>query len=258
MVLTAGRFANNPRLQKAAEDNPSIYYGESDRFSVALIQRALVILGFPMPKSTKNDGFMDGIFGDETCEVVKAFQVKHRLLDAKGRPDGIVGKNTLHRLDELIRPIGHCVIPNKPRLVRQTANECWAAAIESLTGGRWIGVNLVQQFGHQPSGRINYPDDVSRVFNAVGITGGPTDIRDPGIFGRAFLTDLKAGRYIFFAAKPPIVVAHCIVIYGVDGVGGPSVFISYMDPLEGYRTNRLEPILRGAEHLFFGRLGLTK
>jgi peptidoglycan hydrolase-like protein with peptidoglycan-binding domain len=59
---------------------------------------ALVDLGFPMPISTNSGrNLPDGIFGAETAKTVIAFQRAHELTT-----DGVVGQNTLARLDELI------------------------------------------------------------------------------------------------------------------------------------------------------------
>jgi peptidoglycan hydrolase-like protein with peptidoglycan-binding domain len=64
---------------------------------VATVQRALVDLGFWMPVTTANDTKLpDGIFGPETAQVVRKFQQLNGL-DA----DGIVGRHTLAKLEEL-------------------------------------------------------------------------------------------------------------------------------------------------------------
>jgi hypothetical protein len=96
LVLKSPRFANNERLQKASRNSPSLKAVVTDQ-SVAIIQQALLDLGFPMPISTKKHGHPDGIFGAETIETVKAFQRKHKL-----SPDGVVGEKTMHKLDELL------------------------------------------------------------------------------------------------------------------------------------------------------------
>jgi peptidoglycan hydrolase-like protein with peptidoglycan-binding domain len=97
MPLRAGRFTHSERVKKAAENNPAMRFGEKGD-AVAIVQQALVDLGFPMPITTKGGRRLtDGIYGNETAKVVKQFQ-KLNKLDA----DGIVGRKTLARLDELI------------------------------------------------------------------------------------------------------------------------------------------------------------
>jgi len=97
MPLRAGRFSVNARLQKASISSPSLKPGEKST-GVAIVQQALVDLGFDMPRSTKNGrSLTDGIFGEETVSVVKEFQRKFGLT-----VDGIVGRQTLAKLDALI------------------------------------------------------------------------------------------------------------------------------------------------------------
>lgn len=96
MPLTSPRFAGSPRLQKAAENNPPLKKGETGE-PVAAVQQALIDLGYAMPVTVKKNGTPDGIFGQETFNVVWNFQAKHGL----GK-DGVVGRNTLAKLDELL------------------------------------------------------------------------------------------------------------------------------------------------------------
>jgi peptidoglycan hydrolase-like protein with peptidoglycan-binding domain len=97
MALRSGRFAKNARLVQVSNNNPSMRQGEKGE-AVAIVQQSLVDLGFAMPITT-NDGrsLADGIFGQETFRVVKLFQTKNGLA-----ADGIVGRNTIAKLDDLI------------------------------------------------------------------------------------------------------------------------------------------------------------
>src|SRR5262249_8106158 len=74
---------------------PTIKFGERDTQAVRAIQQAYIDLGFAMPVSTMK-GSPDGIFGAETQKVTRAFQTKNKL-----SPDGIVGHDTMAKLDEL-------------------------------------------------------------------------------------------------------------------------------------------------------------
>lgn len=65
---------------------------------VAIVQQALIDLGFAMPRSTNNGrSLTDGIFGTETSKVVTQFQSRFGLV-----ADGVVGRQTMARLDDLI------------------------------------------------------------------------------------------------------------------------------------------------------------
>lgn len=95
MPLMSPRFASNARLQAAANNAPTIKFGEKDMEAVRAIQQAYLDLGFAMPVSTRKAGSPDGIFGAETQKVTRAFQTKNSL-----SPDGIVGRDTLAKLDQ--------------------------------------------------------------------------------------------------------------------------------------------------------------
>ncbi len=97
MPLVTERFANNQRLQQASNNNPPMKKGETGE-AVAILQQALIDLGgFAMPITTANGSKNpDGIYGNETTAVVRKFQTQQAL-----SPDGIAGRQTLTRLDEL-------------------------------------------------------------------------------------------------------------------------------------------------------------
>jgi len=97
MALRSGRFAKNARLVQVSTNNPAMRQGEKGD-AVAIVQQSLVDLGFAMPITTKKGSSLaDGIFGQETFRVVKLFQTKNGLT-----ADGIVGRNTIAKLDDLI------------------------------------------------------------------------------------------------------------------------------------------------------------
>ena len=93
--LKSPKYAGNPRLEKAFDNNPALGIGERGD-GVRLVQEGLVGDGFYMPRSTKSTGQMDGIFGSETFSVIKRFQAKHGL-----SVDGVVGHETMGKLDQL-------------------------------------------------------------------------------------------------------------------------------------------------------------
>ena len=94
-MLRSRRLSNNPRVAAAAENLPPFRKGASGD-GVAVIQQALVDLGYKMPITTAKTGKADGIYGDETVATVAQFQRDERL-----SPDGVAGRDTIHRLDEL-------------------------------------------------------------------------------------------------------------------------------------------------------------
>lgn len=95
MALTLFRFAQSDMLQKASNNQPSLHQGAHGD-GVAILQRALMDLGFPMPKSVAKLGRPDGIYGPETFAAVQQFQMSQAM-----EADGITGRDTLARLEQI-------------------------------------------------------------------------------------------------------------------------------------------------------------
>lgn len=94
-MLLSVRLGKIHALQLAAANNPPLAEGQTGD-GVAAIQGLLRDLGYAFPVSFRK-GKADGIFGPETKGNVQAYQ-----RDAGLKPDGIVGRLTLAKLDELI------------------------------------------------------------------------------------------------------------------------------------------------------------
>jgi hypothetical protein len=176
----------NPRLAALASGARPLRTGDVDRAAVSIVQMALVVLGHPMPRSTRPNRSLDGVFGAETESAVKRFQTAHRL-----QPDGVVGAQTVATLDLKLAPLplpvapplqGVVPVPDvvenpKPRLLKQPdAESCWAAAGTML----WEFRNPTRVDRHvdtwSPTDRIN---QVLGVADARGL-------RPAGFFVRAF------------------------------------------------------------------------
>jgi len=94
--MRAPRFVRHPRLQSAEQNAPPLKRGERSD-AVRVLQQALIDLGFAMPKSKPLQAAdPDGIFGAETEAAVITFQRRQAL-----KPDGIAGRITLGRLDQI-------------------------------------------------------------------------------------------------------------------------------------------------------------
>lgn len=97
MPLQTLRFGSDAQLTAASENKPPLQQGANGE-GVAILQQALVDLGFSMPASTVSGRKLpDGIYGPETARTVLAFQKEEGLT-----PDGIVGPQTLQRLEQLL------------------------------------------------------------------------------------------------------------------------------------------------------------
>jgi hypothetical protein len=92
-------FANDA-LQRAANNSPPLARG-SQGDAVRCLQLGLYALGYSMPVSIKPKPLSaDGIFGQETDAAVRLFQQRQAL-----GADGIAGRQTLSRLDQLLMQI---------------------------------------------------------------------------------------------------------------------------------------------------------
>lgn len=89
-------FDASIRVRQAAQNSPPMGQGERGT-GVALLQGALIDLGYAMPISTNKANRPDGIFGDETRTVLRRFQQDQKL-----GTDGVAGRNTWARLDTLM------------------------------------------------------------------------------------------------------------------------------------------------------------
>ena len=119
MALNSGILkgsAPNARLEQAAQRAPSIKPAPpfDDFEAVRRIQRGLLALGQPMPKSFPSGPAQppDGKYGQETYNAVLAFQ--KRVFPTKpGEWDGRCGKNTLVMMDSML-PAGTGPAPVPP------------------------------------------------------------------------------------------------------------------------------------------------
>jgi peptidoglycan hydrolase-like protein with peptidoglycan-binding domain len=94
-MLLSFRLGRFPTLQAAATNNPPLMEGQTND-GIGAVQDLLRDLGYVFAVSFKEHK-PDGIFGTETKANVEAFQRKSGL-----KPDGIAGRLTLEKLDELI------------------------------------------------------------------------------------------------------------------------------------------------------------
>lgn len=160
MAITSPRFIGNKRLERAAENRPPIAKGEKNRVAVAILQKALVDLGYRMPRSTKLGGAMDGIFGIETFQTVRKFQRENGLVNAAGHSDGIIGRNTMSILDKLLQvTVRQAVAYDVPLIPQPTDDSCWAASMAMMASfarnqliparsiAASVGLNLNSSYG---------------------------------------------------------------------------------------------------------------
>ena len=98
MALNSRELRSNQRLQAASRNDPPLKPGESGQ-AVRLLQEALIAVGYPLPRSTRPNGDVDGIYGRETARKVQEFERDHRLAVDRG----IAGMQVLTNLDAELR-----------------------------------------------------------------------------------------------------------------------------------------------------------
>lgn len=94
-MLRSRRLSNDQQLQRASDNNPPLKNGSTGD-GVREMQDVLADLRYDL-KGTFSKGRADGIFGPETDKAVRRFQQEQGL-----SVDGIAGRQTLTRLDEII------------------------------------------------------------------------------------------------------------------------------------------------------------
>ena len=94
--MVSRRLRSQTQLEKAATNSPVLAKGARGD-GVKELQKLLVDLGFPLPKSLASRS-ADGVFGPETEGAVRDFQSSRGL-----KADGIVGKLTMAAFDDVIQ-----------------------------------------------------------------------------------------------------------------------------------------------------------
>lgn len=169
--LEAPCFKGNETLNRCFDKEYRMLKGEPDECAVRKVQRALVNLKFPMPKSTEcfaGTCDMDGIYGSETEATVSKF--KKMYLPPGEFTDGVVGQKTITALDDLCKGTDCCKPPSptitsfsscgailKPAIPKcqPTPSTCWAAALSSFLQTRGITPKTTRP-ASEPIDLVNY------------------------------------------------------------------------------------------------------
>lgn len=253
MSLKCDLFRGDPRLEKAAQNSPTMKIGERGE-PVAKLQRGLIKLRFALPKST-SDGPPDGMFGEETRNAVSDFQ-RTRNLSA----DGIVGRQTLTRLDEEIhakmyQPVRHFVHGARP-MKQPDDGSCWATAYTIMANWkRNQNLDIPAALGRL--GRAEHWLSYFHLQSGLPVWESDPFGRDAALCRRG-LQCYEAGHWesmlkkhgllwiihgwqVFgLNGKPKSQGRHAVVVSGISGDGSPqNTTVYYLEPswgLEGART----------------------
>lgn len=114
--LQSPYLSNVTRVREVAAGGKPLALGETSA-GVAQVQAALADLGYRFAQSAGQKMVMDGLYGSETVEVVKAFQ-RDRKLDATG----IVEVHTLAAVDGMLSSQLAKPLSPKPRPGRVSHN----------------------------------------------------------------------------------------------------------------------------------------
>ncbi len=250
MALTSPRFSKNKRLQSAAENKPPMRSGEAGE-AVRILQQALIDLGYRMPISTKRSGSPDGIYGKETAGVAKLVQGQYGL-----SVDGVAGKNTLHKLDELLQnpapppPTGmpYMVPGMKVVLAQPSSMACWATVYTMMISwkrqqsmGIRQAVNDVDpKYAKIYDDNTGLPSTEFKPFlNAAGMSYEPM----ANLMIEAWVDLLRAYGLLWvgtLAGVSPGSGLHSRIIEGMRGDGhADDTYMKIIDPAGGKRYEEL-------------------
>lgn len=176
--LESDCFKGQETLEECYDNEHHMTIDEADGDAVQKIQRALIALGYPLPKSTKY-GDVDGIYGGETARKVSLFKADKHVYPA----DGIVGPKTMAKFDELCKTRNCCPPPGmvppggEPPALKQpppcvdrslplsqaqdTATQCWAFALISFMKTRNLPFPSPAETEDRP---VNTPRDLLNYF----------------------------------------------------------------------------------------------
>ena len=161
MNFRSKHFEGNGRLAEAAKNDPPMKQGEVGK-PVRLLQRALIDLGYPLPKTVKKFGTPDGMYGDETRRRIWRLQDDEEL----GR-DGQAGEETIGRMDEMLVERG-IAFSGLPPLPPGSPGDDEFADLDSQQA---IFETLAEPFLRKVDFGINWPDKFSKRAGRVTATG---------------------------------------------------------------------------------------
>jgi peptidoglycan hydrolase-like protein with peptidoglycan-binding domain len=150
--LTSPRFAGDPQLEAAFDNDPPLRVGAHGD-GVAKVQQAIIDDGYQMPVTSRASGTPDGDFGPETRRTVRWFQQKYDL-----PINGIVDRVMLRKLDQLFG--GHQLpVAATPEIsdTQQAAGEEIVRGINRANGpktpnsGIWYPENYRRMYVRNPS-----------------------------------------------------------------------------------------------------------
>ena len=137
-MLTSPWFRWNDALIAASKNAPPMRKGYVG-YAARIIQLALIELGYSMPRTVAKYGSPDGIYGAETKSKVISFQKKHGL-----SKDGVVGKNTIAKMDQLVRTAWNPPPEIEgPGNARRSDENARIAVLNTLRGSRPQSINFV-------------------------------------------------------------------------------------------------------------------
>jgi peptidoglycan hydrolase-like protein with peptidoglycan-binding domain len=190
MALTCPRFNTSSLLQRIEQGHGTLAVGASGR-EVHLIQFALIDLGFAMPRSTGNANHSpDGSYGNETRDVVKAFQ---RSATPALRDDGVVGQLTLRELDRRSGGFKHRVrlhfrsialtnVPFQRSLSNTQAVYAQYAIDAQFASGESVLLSAADAAKFEQIDQECNWDLTSGEFNEIQNIGSPTSAQDVRVF----------------------------------------------------------------------------
>lgn len=251
MALTSPRWNTNARLQEAAGNRPPMRRNETG-LAVRLVQQALIELGYPLPRSTERFGTPDGNFGSEVVSAIQRFQQAQSLM-----ADGLAGRDTLHRMDQLLPNAGAALppLPSMPSTsvnytvpgllvpIRQDSGmRCWAAMLAMMVSWRrQMSIptrRAVEELGQPFLGYFDQDTGLGiernrELAQRAGMIAQP--LYNPSAHGWETLLRHHGLLWVSYAwQNGDRAGRHIIILHGIAGDGSAhGTRMSYIDPADG-------------------------
>jgi hypothetical protein len=228
----------------AAANNPPLAKGEIGQ-AVRHLQHALIDLGYKLPVSTKKYGSPDGHYGKETKSAVLKIQYDQKLPSK----DGVVGAQTLGRLDDLLKGKPFTPLPPIPGMDdgADILAKTEKVVLDTLGSGLMAGMGFSLHL-EQSSGEVSDVTIFGESYHTIGqaVFDGDIVLEVDATIGPAALYDKNTDTFKVSRMLKPTLSDKALVVHEATHA---------MCDWKGRKMNALfsEMVAFVAEALFFLR-----
>jgi hypothetical protein len=221
--------------------------------AVRLIQQCLISMGYPLPLTVAKYGSPDGIYGNETVQAIRRFQIQCKLA-----VDGKIGPQTLKTIDAAMVTVDINLPPIKSRIpisrgtgveaIEQEEMACWATSYAIMAN--WKKLSSMSPRDHMKAlgpkwlayfdAKKGLPLNEHIPFaNACGLRFEPfvsVSAEDLAqlLFAHGPLLVCYGWRSLAERSTPGKQGFHAVVLWAITGDGTPDgTTLDYVDPQKG-------------------------